>query len=77
MDIDLLIEPAQVDISARSRASDDVRSAPVVDMSPAAIERRLAEVGALYPLMLSLRAAAVEPTSDAVQGVARPSAPTG
>ena len=55
----------------------DVRSAPVVDMSPAAIERRLAEVGALYPLMLSLRAAAVESTSDAVQGVARPSAPTG
>ncbi len=30
---------------------------PVVDMSPAAIERRLATVGALYRLMLSLMTA--------------------
>jgi hypothetical protein len=43
---------------------DDPRSLPVVDMSPGAIERRLVQVGALYPLMLSLRAATVQPTGD-------------
>lgn len=51
-------------------ANDDVRSLPVVDMSPEAIERRLAQVGALYPLMLSLRAAAVESSGGTVPGVA-------
>lgn len=37
---------------------------PEVDMSPAAIERRLAQVGALYQLMVSLRTAALAPTPE-------------
>ena len=53
----------------------DARPATVVDMSPDAIERRLAQVGALYPLMLSLRRAAVAAPPDAavVQGASGPS----
>lgn len=42
--------------------TDDARPLPVVDMSPAAIERRLSQVGALYHLMLSLGTAALAAT---------------
>lgn len=45
-------------------------AAPCVDMSPEAIARRLAQVGALYRLMVSLRTAkvAVEPTQPRAGG---------
>jgi len=42
-----------------------------VDMSPEAIDRRLAQVGALYQLMVSLRTAVVAP---AVSEVSAPAA---
>jgi hypothetical protein len=47
--------------------------ATVVDMSPEAIDRRLAQVGALYQLMVSLRTAVVAP--QPVSEVSAPAAP--
>ena len=44
--------------------------APAVDMSSEAIERRLAQVGALYQLMVSLRTAVVAPEPDEVRAPA-------
>jgi hypothetical protein len=46
--------------------------ATVVDMSPEAIEQRLAQVGALYRLMVSLRTAVVAPQPVEVSAPAAP-----